>query len=117
MKIGMMVSADHHKFPQLGSWKIILPTSEAPGLEPAHVHVTNKQLPSIRGKIWIGVNNNYPAGDKRRYVYEIDGNTLPVSASAKQDIFDTLDDMFELNWKGITKFFEEQWLGGWYRNI
>ena len=117
MKIEMMVSADHHKFPRLGSWKVNFPTSEAPGLEPAHVHVTNKQLPGIRGKIWIGINDSYPIGNKNRYILKADDNTLPVNASTKKDIFDTILEMFAENWNGITNLFEYNWRGGWYNNI
>lgn len=90
----MMTTADHHKFERLGPWKIIIPTSEDPRTEPAHVHVTNNQCSDIRGKIWIGINENYPAGDTRRYIYKIADGTLPINSSTRKDIFDTLDEMF-----------------------
>ena len=101
----------------LGSWEHDIPFDEADGVEPAHVHVRNTQKPSIRGKIWIGINEAYPVRDKRRYIFVIDERTLSVNGKDRDVLFRTLDNAFESNENGITDLFEEKWQGGWYRNV
>lgn len=112
-----MVSVDRHRFEELGSWKIHAPGNEVSGVEPAHVHVTNPQYPGVRGKIWIGINEQHPARNPHRYIFVPVEETLPISSKDKKIILDTLVRSFRNNINGITDFFENVWQGGWYRNI
>ena len=112
-----MVSVDRHTVDQLGSWKIHAPGNEASGVEPAHVHVTNPQYPGVRGKIWIGRNEQYSIGERQRYVFVPVGETLPISSREMKIILNTLETSFMENINGITDFFENVWQGGWYRNV
>lgn len=101
----------------LGSWQFDIPFTEAGGIEPAHVHVLNTQIPSLRGKIWIGINDAYPVRDTQRYIFVIDERTFSVNNKVRKALFNSLGKAFASNEDGITDFFEKTWQGGWYRNV
>lgn len=112
-----LATLDWHHDNDLGSWKFDIPFNEADGVEPAHVHVLNTQIPSLRGKIWIGINDAYPIRDDRRYIFAIDERTFSVNTRDRNTLFSSLTKALATNKEGITDLFEEQWQGGWYRDV
>ena len=100
----------------LRQWQIIVPEGESDGVEPARVHFEHTQKP-LRGKIWIGINDTYPVGDVRRYVFKFDEKSPALNASDRNDLLTVLRKMFKENKNGMIELFEHKWQGGWYRNI